>query len=109
MIDHAAANEVALTLEPVSPSSVVAGTPLVGIAVLGTFGTGEYGVWEMSPGAMSDVETDEVFVVLSGAATVQFLDDGTTVELAPGSVGRLHEGVRTIWTVTSTLRKIWVA
>jgi len=109
VIDHAAALSVALELAPVPPSQVVSGTPLVGVAVLGTFGAGEYGVWELSPGAMSDVETDEVFVVLSGAATVEFLDEGITIELAPGSVGRLRDGARTIWTVTQTLRKIWVA
>ena len=41
------------------------------------------GVWEMSVGAMRDVEADEVFIVLAGAST--------------------------IWTVRQTLRKVYVA
>ena len=57
---------------------------------------------------MSDVEADEVFVVLSGAATVEF-DDGTaSLTLGPGDVVHLAEGARTVWTVTETLRKVYL-
>jgi mannose-6-phosphate isomerase-like protein (cupin superfamily) len=68
----------------------------------------EVGVWEMSPGTATDVEVDEVFVVLSGAATVTF-DDGEAVDLGPGSVVRLRAGEHTTWVVRETLRKIYVA
>lgn len=57
-------------------------------------------------GSSTDVEADELFIVLSGAATVRFADGGV-IELGPGSVGRLHEGQRTVWTVTETLRKVY--
>ena len=68
------------------------------------------GVWEMSAGAMRDVEADEVFVVLAGAATVEFSDPALPpIELRPGSVVRLEAGMRTIWTVRETLRKVYVA
>ena len=44
----------------------------------------------MTPGAMRDVEADEVFVVLAGAATVEFEDPAlAAIELRPGSVVRL--------------------
>jgi uncharacterized cupin superfamily protein len=51
---------------------------------------------------------DEVFVVLSGAGDVTF-EDGSTLPLAPGTVVRLREGDRTVWRVTHTLRKLYVA
>lgn len=52
--------------------------------------------------------------VLFGVATVKFyggtgLDGGTVIELGPGSVGRLREGQHTVWTVTETLRKVYIA
>ena len=37
-------------------------------------GTRELGVWEMTAGAMRDVEADEVFLVIAGRATVEFVD-----------------------------------
>jgi hypothetical protein len=77
---------------------------------------------------MSDVETDEVFVVIAGRATVRFdrdpilgetvpnetvpnetVPNETVLQLAPGSVARLAAGQRTVWTVTETLRKIYIA
>ena len=69
----------------------------------------EVGVWEMTPGTATDVEVDEVFVVLAGAGTVTFDDDGEQVELGPGSVVRLRAGERTTWVVRETIRKIYVA
>lgn len=35
-------------------------------------------------------------------------DSGEVVDLAPGDVVRLHAGERTRWTVTETLRKIYL-
>ena len=67
-------------------------------------------MWEMTPGAMRDVEVDEVFVVLAGDATVEFVDPALpSIELRPGSVVRLEAGMRTVWTVRETLRKVYVA
>jgi uncharacterized cupin superfamily protein len=94
--------------EPVPADQSLGGAPHAGVAGLGRFGGLEVGVWEMTPGVMSDVEADEVFVVLSGAATVEF-DDGTApLTLGPGDVVRLAEGARTVWTVTDTLRKVYL-
>ncbi|HET6671812.1 MAG TPA: cupin domain-containing protein [Agromyces sp.] len=99
------------TLEhvPVEPDQVVAGAPTTGYLELDDDGTRSVGVWEMSVGAMRDVEVDEVFVVLAGAATVEFEHPvADPIILAPGSVVRLTAGMRTIWTVRQTLRKIYV-
>ena len=72
--------------------------------------TDHVGIWEMAPGVDEDVEDDEIFVVLAGAGTVEFLEpELPTITLRHGSVVRLTEGMRTRWTVTETLRKIWIA
>lgn len=67
----------------------------------------EVGVWEHEAGASTDVEVDEVFVVLSGRGRI-LLADGTELPLAPGTVGILDAGERTTWEITETLRKVWI-
>lgn len=109
MMDHAEALAAKLSHEPVPAEQVVSGQPTTGSVELGSFACRTYGVWEMSPGAMSDVEVDELFVVVAGAGRVEFADGSATVELAPGSVGRFDAGTRTVWTVSETLRKIYLA
>jgi uncharacterized protein len=100
---------------PLPASDVVSGSPTTATVALGEIrgveiGGVEIGVWEMTPGTASDTEADEVFVVLSGHARIAFLDPALpTIEVGPGSVVRLAEGMRTEWTVTETLRKIYVA
>ncbi|TRW44959.1 cupin domain-containing protein [Georgenia yuyongxinii] len=73
----------------------------------------DVGVWEMSAGTMTDVEADELFVVLAGRATVEILPvNGFTAAVAtlrPGTVMRLAAGMHTVWTVTEPLRKVYVA
>lgn len=104
-----AAAAVRIERAPVPDAQVVAGAPGTGSAVLDRLGDTEIGVWEMSPGAMRDIEADEVFLVLSGAATVAFEPDGRSIRLAPGDIVRLSAGMRTVWTVTETLRKLYLA
>lgn len=99
-----------VALEPLPADQVVAGAPAAGFVELGEFGGVEIGVWEHTPGTSTDVESDEVFVVLSGSATVSF--EGSEldpIELSPGSVARLEAGMRTVWTVHETLRKVYLA
>ena len=105
----AEAEAVSLAHEPVAADQVVAGAPTTGWAALGATADGaEVGVWEMTPGTMSDVEADEVFVVVAGRATVSFADARASLTLGPGSVARLDAGAETVWTVTETLRKVYV-
>ncbi len=99
-----------LAHEPVPADQVVAGAPTTGYAVLDDAAGREIGVWEMAPGAMSDTEADEVFIVLAGDATVDFADPAhPPIELRPGSVVRLEDGMQTVWTVRETLRKVYIA
>ena len=98
-----------LAHEAVPPEQRVDGAPTTGWAALGETASGEsVGVWEMTPGTMSDTEADEVFVVIAGRATVELLDESQTLELSPGSVVWLTAGTRTVWTVHETLRKVYV-
>ncbi|WP_241842976.1 cupin domain-containing protein [Agromyces albus] len=100
---------IALEHEPVPAEQVVAGGPTTGLHVLDSTDGRIVGVWEMTPGAMRDIEADEVFIVLSGAATVEFQHPiADPIVLAPGSVVRLEAGMRTLWTVRQTLRKLYV-
>jgi len=95
---------------PVEPEQVVAGAPTTGHLVLDDDGGRTVGVWEMSVGAMRDVEADEVFIVIAGAATVEFEHPHSSpIVLRPGSVVRLESGMRTIWTVRQMLRKVYVS
>lgn len=104
---HAAALE--LRHEPVPDEQVVAGTtPTTAAEALTEMGGVQVGVWEMSVGGMRDVEADEVFVVLSGSARVEFADSGAPLQLRAGDVVRLAAGSQTVWTVTETLRKVYL-
>jgi uncharacterized protein len=67
----------------------------------------EVGLWEAGPGTDTDVEVDELFLVLAGAGTVTFAD-GSAVDLRPGVLVRLREGDRTTWEITERVRKLYV-
>ena len=103
---HAAA--AALEHQRVPPDQSGAGDPTTGATAIGEFAGREVGIWAMSPGVMTDVEADEVFVVLSGSATIEFADDSPTLTLSAGDVVQLADGAETVWTVTETLRKVYL-
>ena len=87
---------------------VVAGDPTTALAPLHSDEHGEVGIWEITSGVVTDVEVDEVFVVLSGRGRVEFAD-GSGILLAPGTVVLLKAGDRTTWFIYETLRKVYVA
>ena len=101
------AGEVPLETYALADEDVVSGSPTAASRTVRSFGDVEVGIWEMTPGIARDVEEDEVFVVLAGAATVAFEDD-REVTLRPGDLMALNKGERTVWTVTETLRKVYV-
>ncbi|WP_062208752.1 cupin domain-containing protein [Demequina oxidasica] len=98
------ASAVVIPLESVSAD---APEPHAGLVSLATLGGSEVGVWEHSVGTSMDVEEDEIFVVVSGSATLEF-DDGEQLQVTAGDVVRLSAGTRTTWIVHETLRKIYV-
>ena len=96
-----------LEADALDPAQVVSGDPEVRVLALHDSDALAVGVWQHSTGVSTDVEADEIFVVLSGRATVE-VADGPTLELGPGDVGLLPAGARTTWTVHETLRKVYV-
>jgi uncharacterized cupin superfamily protein len=105
--------DAALVPEELAAERILAGEPRVASAVLHESAPTEpggrvveRGVWEITPGVVADVEADEMFVVLSGRATIDF-EDGPTLEVGPGDVVVLPEGAVTRWTVHETLRKVY--
>ncbi len=103
-----AAATIELPLKDVPAAQRIKGSPRTGTKSLGQFGDVNVGLWEMTPGTMSDTEVDEIFIVLHGSGTVDF-KDRESISLAAGDVVRLHAGQQTVWTVTDTLRKVFLS
>lgn len=93
---------------PLDEEQIVGDVPEVSGLLLDTSADGriERGIWEHAPGVSRDTESDEIFVVLSGRATIE-VENGPTLEVGPGSTGLLHAGDRTTWRVHETLRKVF--
>ena len=96
--------------EALPDAQIVDGTPSTRFVDVDEGDGRVIGVWEHSPGVSTDVEADEVFVVLAGDATMEFVDPVLApIHLAPGAIVRLTEGMRTVWTVRESLRKVYIA
>ncbi|MGW0810069.1 cupin domain-containing protein [Nonomuraea sp. NPDC002799] len=95
-------HDVRLTRKELAPEQIVSGNPVTSSLDLGD----GRGIWEITPGVVTDVESDEIFVVLSGRATIA-VEGGTTIEVGPGDVCLLAEGARTTWIVHETLRQVY--
>ncbi len=76
---------------PLDPATVVDGDPGVWSQALAAVAGVEVEVWEMTPGTATDVEFDEVFIVI-----FRLGDDDV----------RVRAGHNTIWTLPQTLCKI---
>ncbi|TNM53617.1 cupin domain-containing protein [Brevibacterium sediminis] len=99
------------SVELEGPAASAEASVTTGFAELGTIGGAEYGLWEMSAGAMRDIEGDEVFLVISGTGRIEFDEPlRDPIELAPGSLVRLDDGMKTRWYIDGTpLRKLFIA
>jgi len=93
--------------DPLPDDQVVAGEPSTGLLPIETIDGLDVGLWEHSTGVSTDVEADEVFVVLSGRARIE-VEGGPTLEVGPGDLGVLTAGAVTRWTVHEPLRKLYV-
>ncbi|TXS54165.1 cupin domain-containing protein [Streptomyces sp. t39] len=100
--------DVDLDPEPLASGQILSGTPEVSGKVIWEAEDGRQvrGVWQITPGVVTDVEADELFVVLSGSATIE-VAGGATFTVGPGDMAILREGDRTTWTVHETLRKVY--
>ncbi|WP_030987539.1 cupin domain-containing protein [Streptomyces sp. NRRL WC-3744] len=97
-----------LAPEPLDPERIVAGDPEVTGKVVWESADGRQlrGIWQITPGVVTDTEADELFVVISGSATIE-VEDGPTLTVGPGDMAVLRAGDRTTWTVHETLRKAY--
>ncbi|MEV7466287.1 cupin domain-containing protein [Streptomyces kronopolitis] len=97
-----------LEVEPLDPAQIVCGEPVVTGKVLWESPDGRQirGIWQITPGVVTDTEANELFVVVSGRATIE-VDGGPVLEVGPGDACVLREGDRTQWTVHETLRKAY--
>ncbi|MFD9327715.1 cupin domain-containing protein [Streptomyces sp. NPDC060065] len=100
--------DASLQPDPLLPGQVVQGNPEVSGKVLWASedGTQTRGIWQITPGVVTDTEADEFFVVVSGRATIE-VEGGTTFDIGPGDACVLREGDRTTWTIHETLRKAY--
>ncbi|MCX4991679.1 MULTISPECIES: cupin domain-containing protein [unclassified Streptomyces] len=94
--------------EPLDPAQIVSGDPAVTGKVLWESADGKQlrGIWQITPGVVTDTEANELFVVVSGRATIE-VEGGDVIEVGPGDAAFLREGDRTTWTVHETLRKAY--
>lgn len=94
--------------EPLDPAQIVSGSPEVTGKVVWESEDGRRirGIWQITPGVVTDTEADEMFVVISGSATIE-IENGPTLAVGPGDLAVLREGDRTTWTVHETLRKAY--
>ncbi|MFG2221617.1 cupin domain-containing protein [Streptomyces sp. NPDC048644] len=97
-------------LEPelLDPAQIVSGEPVVTGKVLWESPDGRQvrGIWQITPGVVTDTEASELFVVVSGRATIE-VEGGAVLQVGPGDACVLREGDRTRWTVHETLRKAY--
>lgn len=91
---------------PVDPTQVVTGAPLAGVLEFDQVGV-PCGLWEHTVGTSTDVEVDEVFVVLTGEARIDVSGE-PSLTVGPGDVVHLTAGAHTTWHVTKPMRKFWV-
>jgi uncharacterized protein len=100
--------DVELEPDPLDPDSIVDGAPEAFNRVVWDSDDGRVvrGVWQMTPGTVTDTEANEMFVVISGRATIT-PEGGEPFDVGPGDMGVLKEGARTTWVVHETLRKAY--
>jgi uncharacterized cupin superfamily protein len=93
---------------PVPRANPVKGDPHESTGELWAHNGLNVGVWESTPGVFpaSRIGYDEVFICLSGAATMTG-DDGVRYDLSPGSVLFTPAGFTGRWDVSETFRKVY--
>jgi uncharacterized cupin superfamily protein len=93
--------------DPLAPEQTISGNPQVSVHELLDGEDVSVGIWQHTAGVSTDVEADEIFVVLRGRATIE-VSDGPTLEVGVGDIGVLEAGAQTTWTVHEDLRKVYI-
>jgi uncharacterized cupin superfamily protein len=95
-----------LTLDPIEPSWIKAGTPVARCVTLSESPDGllTAGLWDCTAGTFTWIfRSDEIVHILEGEVRVH--DDGTTHVLVPGSVAYFPRGRETVWEVPTYVKK----
>jgi uncharacterized cupin superfamily protein len=100
--------EAAFAIEPSAATPSEGGAPRLVDTPVCSVGDVQVGLWQIGAGSATDVEVDEVFLVLTGSGQVTF-GDGSVLPLRPGMLVRLVEGDQTTWLIEQPLRKLYVA
>jgi uncharacterized cupin superfamily protein len=105
----ASATDAQLDRAAVPAEQVESGSPETGTLELADFAGLSMGIWEHTQGVSTDTEVDEVFIVISGGATIEFINDDTPpLEVKPGDIVSLAAGAKTRWIVRDHLRKVYL-
>ena len=106
---HLIANARTIDLDETTHEPVGDAAPAVtGIHELPEIAGASVGIWGIQPGTYQNTDENELFVVLSGAATITFSPSQDRIEVSAGSIVQLNEGETSLWEVTETLRKVYV-
>ncbi len=93
--------------EALDPDQIVSGSPEVTELTLIEAENGQTsGLWQITPGVVTDTEVEESFLVLSGRGRITF-EDGSELKLSPGIAHRFQGGEKTTWTIEETLLKTY--
>jgi uncharacterized protein len=92
-----------------SRPAIISGSPAESAVVLYQDAHLEVGVWECTPGVFPGARAgyNELMVFVKGAGTIT-PDGGDPVEIGPGTVYPTLDGWSSVWTVTETVRKVYV-
>lgn len=103
------AHPVISQLEPeeLDPEQIVSGSPeITELTLLETDNDETSGLWQITPGVVTDTEVEESFMVITGKGHITF-GDGSQVHLEPGVTHRFKGGENTTWTIEQTLLKAY--
>lgn len=100
-------NTVELTY---SEAVTVDGAPAIrtGVGQFDSINDAAFGVWQAEPGIFAAAApSDEVLVVLTGAATIT-AGDSSPIAVGPGDVVHLTGGEKARWDISEALRAVYV-
>lgn len=96
--------------DPIPKSGIIKGRPKARTFVLHEEPDGSYacGIWHCTPGKFHwTFDVDEFVYFIEGEARVVW-DDGRRISVKKGEAAYFPEG-HTIWTISKTVRKVFVA
>jgi uncharacterized cupin superfamily protein len=108
-IVHSAATTDALPDMPLAPESVLEGSPQATGIVLTQSADKRVssGLWACTAGQFEwTFAWDEFVYVLEGGASIR-TESGQTIELRSGDSAHFPLGLKTVWTVTDHIRKVF--